>query len=157
MSDTLFGAIAGGVIAVVGGFAGAWFIRWRDDKRANRERIVRRVGTINVLLSELAENHTNLELRMNSATGRTRMDVYDRAFNDSQAFMARELSSRAWELLFKAYGSLRSPSYLYSVYSPAQGPDVYQIRKETAAEVLNEIEAAAAALRNERGPWSPVP
>jgi len=149
-SDTLIGAIVGGVIAVVGGFGGAWFIRWRDDSRADRDREEKRMGTINVLLSELAENHTNLQLRIEAAQ-RTRMEVHDQAFREAQAFLALEVRPTTWEAVYKAYAQLRSQNHLYDVYSPAQSSDAYVIRREAAAAVLLQLAEAAEALRQERG------
>lgn len=152
MSDTLIGAIVGGTIAVVGGFAGAWLIRWRDDVRASNERRAKRLGAINILLSELVENYTNLELR--TATPQlTRMEVRDQAFNQLQEFIARELEPETWAALYTAYGRLRSPNYLYSVFSPAGELERYKVREEAATDVLVHIKAAREALLKERGPW----
>jgi hypothetical protein len=151
--DSLWQTVIGAMSAVFGGFGGAWFIRWRDDKRAKRERNAEVVGVITVVLAELAENNVNLTLRIDSGQWLGRFQAFDQAYRDAEPLLGRELDWKALEELFKAYAPLRSPTWLYRDLATTPAEQVVgrvEMVAERAQELRGRIAAAAAALRTER-------
>lgn len=150
--DGFWQTILGAVSAIFGGFGGAWFIRWRDNERARREQDAQMVGMIRVVLAELAENHVNLTLRIDAQQWLGRFEAFDRAFRDAEPLFGRELTMQALEELFKAYGPLRSDSWLYRRdLTPADRVvEPFMIDPHKAEDLRQRITAAAEMLRRDK-------
>lgn len=148
----LLPVVAGGLIAIVGGFAGALLIRWLDGERYRRDRRANLDGVINVVLAELAENDLNLKVRIDNKQWLGRFEAFDRAYRDAEPLFGRELSAAALQELFKAYAPLRSPTWLYSKLLTAAERLVQPvvIDPERAQELRHRLAAAAVSLRSER-------
>lgn len=150
--DGFWQTILGAVSAMFGGFGGAWFIRWRDNERAKRERDAQMTGTIRGVLSELAENSVNLTLRIEAKHWLCRFEAFDRAFRDAEPLFGRELSMEALQELFKTYGPLRSPSWLYrqDITEADRVVQPYVIDPQKAEDLRARFAAAGEILRRDR-------
>ncbi|HVC75219.1 MAG TPA: hypothetical protein VND96_01750 [Candidatus Micrarchaeaceae archaeon] len=153
MSD----ALVGGVVALAGtviGFLGALGIRSLDIRRQEAEARGQLMGYINTVIAELAMNHTILSHVVENKSNEGELTVSDSAYRAAELALARDLSWKAQEEVYKAYAPIRA-GHLYAWIFVRTGASFEvqsyrQIDLEACADQLPQLERAAAALRQER-------
>ncbi len=153
MTDTL----VGGILALAGtllGFLGALAIRGLDVRRQEAEARGQLVGYITTVISELAMNHTILSHVVDNKSNEGELTASDSAYRSAELVLARDLTWRALEEVYKAYAPIRA-GHLYAWIFVRSGASFEvqsyrQIDLEACASQLPQLERAAAALRQER-------
>jgi hypothetical protein len=75
---------------------------------------------------------------------------------DSKSSLPKKFDLYAWRALHKAYGPLRSRTWLYYEEVGAGGAvERWQLIEDRANQVLEWLEESGEALRKESGPWIP--
>src|SRR5260370_34602524 len=164
MTDTL----VGGILALAGtllGFVGALAISGLDVRRQEAEARGQLVGSITTVITELAMNHTILSHVVDNKSNEGELTASDSAYRSAELVLARDLTWRALEEVYKAYAPIRA-GHLYAWIFVRSGASFEvqsyrQIDLEACASQLPQLERAAAALRGERDrltkPRSPLP
>ncbi len=153
MTDTL----VGGILALAGtllGFLGALAIRRLDIRRQEAEARGQLVGYITTVISELAMNHTILSHVVENKSNEGELTVSDSAYRSAELVLARDLTWKALEEVYKAYAPIRA-GHLYAWIFVRSGASLEiqsyrQIDLKACASQLPQLERAAAALRQER-------
>lgn len=107
MSEAFWQTVLGGALSVLGGFAGTWFIRWRDGVRDARRRRDELIAAIRVVRYELSSNAAGIASLISNLSGMLLpIDVHDRNYREVQFVLARELPAALREQLARAYETM---------------------------------------------------
>jgi hypothetical protein len=155
MYPQLVATLVGGGLTLIGGFAGTLFWRWRDGRQEDRKSTRHLVGAINLVLAELAANHTVLERAVDHSQTGGRLHVLDHAYRQVELELAERLPATVGQRLFDAYAPMRAGDlyrerYAMTVWGAEREPLSVQIDLAECGRLLPVLQLAGAELRRVR-------
>ena len=101
MSDQLLGILLGGILTVIGGFAGTAYLRWRDVTREKERTHSELVAAERIVIHELSQNWSFLKNMIGGELPPT--DLTESSYRSVELVIARYLRKDVRSVVSSAY------------------------------------------------------
>jgi len=101
MSDQLLGILLGGILTVIGGFAGTAYLRWRDVTREKERTHSDLVAAERIVIHELSQNWSFLKNMIGGEIPPT--DLTESSYRSVELVIARHLPKDVRSVVSRTY------------------------------------------------------